>query len=64
MGYDDFPPPRSNETAEITIEVDGAVDKAEFEKFKKELKDCLAKLAATQGGKGAAFVRVGIRKRR
>jgi hypothetical protein len=64
MGYDGLPAPGANESAEITIEVRGQVDAAAFDEFKKKLKDCLTELAKLQGGKGATWNRVSIRKYR
>jgi hypothetical protein len=62
MGYDGLPAPGQNESAEITIEVNGAVDQAAFNEFKKKLRDCLNELAKLQGGKGVTWSRVGIRR--
>lgn len=62
MGYDGLPTPGNNESAEITIEVRGAISKADFDEFKKKLKQCLADLAATKGGTGVTWTSVGIKK--
>jgi hypothetical protein len=62
MGYDGLPAPGNNESAEITIEVNGAVDPTAFQEFKRKLKECLDELAKLQGGKGSTWTRVGIRK--
>lgn len=62
MGYDNLPNPGQNESAEITIEVKGAISKPDFDAFKKKLKECIEQLAGTQGGKAATWVSVSIKK--
>jgi hypothetical protein len=62
MGYDGLPSPGNNESAEITIEVSGAISKAAFDELKGKLKDCLNQLVKLEGGKTLTWTRVSIRK--
>jgi hypothetical protein len=62
MGYDGLPSPGTNESAEITIAVTGAIDPNAFKEFKRRLKEYLDTLAKLDGGKGCTWTRVSIRK--
>ncbi len=63
MSMDELPPPRAEEVAEVTIEVEGAIDAATFRKLKEALKECIEKLRAQRGGRGVRWVRAAIRRR-
>jgi hypothetical protein len=42
MGID---PPEEGETYDVTVELEGGVSKEVFDQYKKQLKECLEKLA-------------------
>lgn len=63
MGLDRLPPPAADEAAEITIEVEGAVDDKTFEEFKKQLRDCLARFARATQPRKTRWIRASIKKK-
>jgi hypothetical protein len=62
MGYDGLPSPGPNESAEITIEVRGAITPAAFKELKDKLKAYLNELAKLEAGKTLTWKRVSIKK--
>ena len=62
MSMDDCPHPQADETAEITIEVTGAVSKEDFKKFKDKIKQYLADFQKTTPG-NVRWCRLTIRKK-
>lgn len=55
-------PPKEGETLEVTVELEGEVSKEAFDEYRRQLRDCLEKLAAltdpTLGGRRLRVRRV------